>query len=185
VYNNVRDWAETQRSGGAPTEAFERLKSYYLFDSHFCLVRRPNEKGHVGNLVGSARPNFLVPVAVADDMPSLNDVLTRRCREGLNRCARGQTATNAERLAGQLPALLAVPATPFERIDHGYGDQPARAAWSHGRGSAPGANTGPEPHQRRRAPQWETPPRRIIPRPRRSAEGGSGTTEIAPKRPSV
>jgi transposase len=103
-----------RRRGGALTEAFERLKSYYLFDSHFCLVRRPNEKGHVENLVGYARRNFLVPVPVADDFPSLNDILTRRCHEDLARCARGQIATNAERLAGQLPAFLRLPSAPFD-----------------------------------------------------------------------
>jgi transposase len=103
-----------QRRGDALTEAFERLKSYYLFDSHFCLVRRPNEKGHVENLVGYARRDFLVPVPVADDFPSLNDVLTQRYREDLTRRAWGQTATNAERLAGQLPAFLPVLATPFD-----------------------------------------------------------------------
>ncbi|MCL2395945.1 MAG: IS21 family transposase [Acidimicrobiaceae bacterium] len=103
-----------RRRGGTMTEAFERLKSYYLFDSHFCLIRRPNEKGHVENLLGYARRNFLVPVPVADDWLSLNDVLIQRCREDLARCAWGQTATNAERLAGQLPALLPMPAAPFD-----------------------------------------------------------------------
>jgi transposase len=103
-----------RRRGGALTEAFERLKSYYLFDSHFCLVRRPNEKGHVENLVGYARRNFLVPVPATDDFPSLNDILMIRCHEDLTRCARGRSATNAERLAGQLPAFLPVPATPFD-----------------------------------------------------------------------
>jgi transposase len=103
-----------RRRGGAFTEAFERLKSYYLFDSHFCLVRRPNEKGHVENLVGYARRNFLVPVPVADDFPSLDDVLIRRCQEDLARCARGRDATNAERLAGQLPAFLPLPSTPLD-----------------------------------------------------------------------
>src|SRR5512142_2133604 len=48
------------------TDAFLTLKSYHLFESHFCLVRRPNEKGHVETLIGYARRNFLVPV------PALN-----------------------------------------------------------------------------------------------------------------
>src|SRR6516165_1962491 len=34
------------------TDAFLRLQSHHLFEEHFCLVRRPNEKGHVETLVG-------------------------------------------------------------------------------------------------------------------------------------
>jgi transposase len=33
------------------TREFQRLLSHYLFVSHFCLVRRPNEKGHVERLL--------------------------------------------------------------------------------------------------------------------------------------
>jgi hypothetical protein len=40
--------------------------------------------------------------------------LIQRCREDLDRCASGQTATGAERLARQLPAFLPVPAAPFD-----------------------------------------------------------------------
>ena len=47
------------------TDEFLRLESHHLFEHHFCLVRRPNEKGHVETLVGFARRNFLVPVPVA------------------------------------------------------------------------------------------------------------------------
>jgi transposase len=104
----------TDRRGDIITRAFEKLKSHYLFDSHFCLVRRPNEKGHVENLVGYARRNFLVPVPVADDFQSFNDILINRCRDNLARRVRGQTATNAERLDRQLPAFLPLPSTPFD-----------------------------------------------------------------------
>ena len=41
-------------------------------------------------------------------------VLIQRCRDDLTRCARGQAATNAERLERQLPAFLPLPATPFD-----------------------------------------------------------------------
>jgi len=102
------------RRGKVLTEAFERLKSYYLFDPHFCLVRRPNEKGHVENLVGYSRRNFLVPVPVADDFHSLNVMLYRKCHDDLTRRVRGQDATKAERLSRQRPALLPLPATPLD-----------------------------------------------------------------------
>lgn len=44
------------------TREFWRLESHYLFQHHFCLVRRANEKGHVERLLGCARKSFLVPV---------------------------------------------------------------------------------------------------------------------------
>ena len=44
------------------TREFGRLRSYHQFAPHFCLVRRPNEKGHVERLLDYARSNFLVPV---------------------------------------------------------------------------------------------------------------------------
>ena len=50
------------------TSEFLRLKSHYLFESHFCLVRRANEKGHVENLVGYGRRNFLVPIPKVDSL---------------------------------------------------------------------------------------------------------------------
>jgi transposase len=48
------------------TDAFLRLKSHHWFESHFCLVRRPNEEGHVETLIGFARRTFLVPVPVVN-----------------------------------------------------------------------------------------------------------------------
>jgi len=44
------------------TRGFLELQSHYLFDEHFCRVRRPNEKGVVEGTVKYARLNFLVPV---------------------------------------------------------------------------------------------------------------------------
>ena len=50
------------------THGFLQLKSHYLFDHHFCLVRRPNEKGVVEGMVGFARLNFFVPVPQVRDL---------------------------------------------------------------------------------------------------------------------
>src|SRR5262249_50784990 len=76
-YDNMRIAVAklTGRRGDVLTELFLKLKSHYLFDSHFCLVRTPNEKGHVENLVGFARGNFLVPMPVVDTFATLNDQL--------------------------------------------------------------------------------------------------------------
>src|SRR3954466_10517894 len=80
------------------TEAFIRLKSHHLFESHFCLVRRPNEKGHVETLIGFARRKFLVPVpVVSGGFTALNADLQRRCHEDLTRRMWGKPAAKADR----------------------------------------------------------------------------------------
>jgi transposase len=107
------------------TGEFLRLKSHHLFADHFCLVRRPNEKGHVETLVGFARRNFLVPVpAVHDGLEGLNDELQARCLQDLQRRLRGKPATKAELLAEERAALLPLPAETFTaaRVEQPYAD---------------------------------------------------------------
>jgi len=97
------------------TGAFLRLVSHHLFEPHFCLVRRPNEKGHVETLVGYARRNFLVPVPVLHGGPEgLNARLEADCRADLGRRLRGKPATKAELLAEERAALLPLPTEAFE-----------------------------------------------------------------------
>ena len=101
------------------TREFLRLKSYYLFASHFCLVRRPNEKGHVERLVEYARSNFLVPVPAIDSLDQLNAELTARCQRDQERSVRGKSGTVATLLVEDRAAMLPLPARPFEarRVD--------------------------------------------------------------------
>ena len=96
------------------THEFLRLKSHYLFESHFCLVRRPNEKGHVERLVDYARSNFLVPVPVVDSLEQLNEQLTTRCQRDQERSVRGKAGTVATLLADERAKMLSLPARPFE-----------------------------------------------------------------------
>jgi transposase len=96
------------------TDAFLGLQSHHLFEAHFCLVRRPNEKGHVETLVGYARRNFLVPVpAVHGGLEPLNGRLAARCREELGRRLRGKPATKGELLAEERTAFLPTPTEVF------------------------------------------------------------------------
>jgi len=48
------------------TREFLRLKSHYLFDSHFCLSGGRTRRGTSSGLVEYARSNFLVPVPAVD-----------------------------------------------------------------------------------------------------------------------
>lgn len=74
------------------TTEFLRLKSHFLFEDHFCLVRRPNEKGHVERLLDFARRNFLVPVPRVESLETLNDQLIEHCQNDLVRQLRGKPA---------------------------------------------------------------------------------------------
>ncbi len=96
------------------TDEFLRLKSHHLFESHFCRVRRPNEKGHVEVLVGYARRTFLVPVpAIRGGLEPLNADLEARCRADLLRRTWGKPATKADLLEEEQPALLPLPPEAF------------------------------------------------------------------------
>jgi transposase len=109
--------AVAQITGGRDrkvTDAFLRLKSHHLFEDHFCLVRRPNEKGHVETLIGFARRSFLVPVpVVGGGLAPLNADLERRCRQDLARRLWGKPAPKADLLAEERAALLPPPREAF------------------------------------------------------------------------
>ena len=96
------------------TREFLRLQSHYLFAEHFCLVRRPNEKGHVERLVEYARSNFLVPVPIVDSLEELNEQLLIRCRSDLENRSRGKSANKRLLLEEERPSFLTLPARAFE-----------------------------------------------------------------------
>jgi len=88
------------------TQEFLRLKSHFLFEDHFCLVRRPNEKGHVERLLEFARRNFLVPVPRIESLETLNSQLESRCRQDLDRQLRGKPASKEALLAEERQGFL-------------------------------------------------------------------------------
>jgi len=96
------------------TDGFLQLASHYLFDHHFCTVRRGNEKGVVEGTGGYARRNFLVPVPQVADLDALNAYLLECCRSDLQRRLRGQGATKVELLKDDQAAFMPLPAAPFD-----------------------------------------------------------------------
>ena len=100
--------------GREATAEFLRLESHYLFAHHFCRVRRPNEKGHVENLVGYVRRNYLVPVPEVDGLEQLNADLAESCRKDLDRTLRGKTGSKAELLGEERRSLSPLPNHEFE-----------------------------------------------------------------------
>ena len=106
------------------TRNFLRLQSHYLFDCHFCLVRRPNENGQVEGLVGFTRRNFLVPMPRISSLEGLNADLEQQCRDDLQRRLRGQTVIKMVLLEEERATLLPLPKQRFEarRVAGGRAD---------------------------------------------------------------
>jgi transposase len=96
------------------TREFLRLQSHYLFEAHFCLVRRPNEKGHVERLLDFARSHYLVPVPRVDSLEELNATLRPRCEEDLRRQLRGKGQPKGVLLAEERASFLPLPKQPFD-----------------------------------------------------------------------
>jgi transposase len=103
------------------TREFLRLQSHYLFQEHFCLVRRPNEKGHVERLIGFARRNFLVPVPQVESLEALNQHLRGRCLANLTERTRGKPGSKSDLLVEDQAAFRPIPKQRFEarRIEDG------------------------------------------------------------------
>jgi len=97
------------------TAEFKRIISHYLFEPHFCNVRRPNEKGIVEGSVKYSRLNFMVPVPQVKDYDDLNKLLRDCCRSDLNRILRGKRSlTKSQLLAEDRIAAIALPDDKFD-----------------------------------------------------------------------
>jgi len=83
------------------TAEFKRLISHYLYEPHFCNVRRPNEKGIVDGSVKYSRLNFMVPVPQVKDYDELNKLLRDCCQSDLNRTLRGKRSLSKKQLLAE------------------------------------------------------------------------------------
>lgn len=121
------------------TSEFLRLQSHYLFQAHFCLVRRANEKGKVEGLVGFTRRNFLVPVPRVESLEQLNAELAQRCDRDLDRTIRGKTGPKRDLLAEDRQAMLDLPRQAFDarRVTQALANSLSLVAFDSNRYSVP------------------------------------------------
>ena len=71
------------------TARFVAFRSHWQFQSEFCNLAEPHEKGGVESEVGTFRRNHWVPVPQADDLADLNRQLLVACREDEARVVAG------------------------------------------------------------------------------------------------
>lgn len=116
TYDNEKIWVAKVLSahGRKLTDGFLQFQSHYLFEAHFCRVRRANEKGAVESDVRYGRQNFLVPVPQVRELEELNVELVARCREDLAGQSRGKAGRRGERLREDQAMFRPLPAAPFD-----------------------------------------------------------------------
>jgi len=94
------------------TDGFLQLASHFLFEYHFCNVRRANEKGVVEGICKYARSNFLVPVPQVKDYDELNEMLAGMCWRDGERKLRGKVQTKHGLLNEE--CFLPIPSAKFD-----------------------------------------------------------------------
>ena len=123
LYDNPKTIVKSvlKNRGRDLTDGFIALRSHYLFKSHFCNVRRANEKGVVEGVGGYVRRNWLVPVMSFPGIEPLNAYLLSKCKERLSMKAAREDKTIGELLEEERSVFLPLPGVPFEacRVEEG------------------------------------------------------------------
>jgi len=100
----------------AESERFTALRSHYLFDSFFCIPGQQgaHEKGGVEGEIGRFRRRHLVPVPSVASLAELNQRIAAADIIDDGRVITGRPVTVAAAFAAEQPAMLALPAEPFD-----------------------------------------------------------------------
>lgn len=96
------------------TEKFCQLKSHYLFESRFCNVRSPNEKGHVENLVKHCQRKFMTPLPEVSSLEELNAHLMSELERDLGRTRGRSSKSIGELFNEERDYFLPLPVNAFE-----------------------------------------------------------------------
>jgi transposase len=100
----------------AEAERFVALRSHYQFDSFFCIPgpEGAHEKGGVEGEIGRFRRRHLVPVPSVGSLAGLNQLIAAAGIIDDGRVITGRPVTVAAAFAAEQPAMLPLPAEPFD-----------------------------------------------------------------------
>lgn len=95
---------------------YAALASHYVFEPHFCMPARGNEKPDAEGTVKAVQKRFATPVPRAADLDELNTFLRRRCEAERERVVQSLFGPFAikDRLAEDLAAATPLPAHRFD-----------------------------------------------------------------------
>jgi transposase len=95
---------------------YAALASHYVFEPHFCMPARGNEKPDAEGTVKAVQKRFATPVPQAADLDELNKLLRRRCENERERVVQSLSGhfTIKERFAEELAAAAPLPEHRFE-----------------------------------------------------------------------
>jgi transposase len=95
-------------------ERYQALVSHYACTPLFCLVRRPQEKGHVEGRVRHLQRDWATPVPQAHDLAALNAHLHACCLRDRERVQAGQTESIGVRFSRESDKAMSLPEVPFD-----------------------------------------------------------------------
>jgi transposase len=115
AYDNLKAAVQKVLEGHTRQEqtAFVAFRSHYLFESHFCMPGKGNEKGGVEHSVGFGRRNFMVPIPKVASFAELNTLLLAECLQDDERRVDGQPVTIGDAWELERHALLSLPARDY------------------------------------------------------------------------
>ena len=98
------------------SERFIALRTHYGFDSFFCIPGKDgaHEKGGVEGEIGRFRRRHLVPVPAVASLAALNELIAAADIVDDDRVITGRPVTVAAAFAAEQPAMLPLPAEPFD-----------------------------------------------------------------------
>ena len=116
IYDNLKVAVFKVLTGRDRTEQqqFVAFRKHYLFDSRYCMVASPEEKGGVENGVGYYRRNFLTGIPKASDIHALNAMLLGKCKEEADRVQQRRHETIGDAFEKERPNLRTLPRFPFD-----------------------------------------------------------------------
>lgn len=116
AYDNLKVAVQKVLEGHTRQEqqAFIAFRSYYLFESHFCMPGQGHEKGGVEHGVGFGRRNFMVPIPKVASFAELNGLLLAECLQGDARQVEGQPVTIGEAWELERSALRPLPSRDYQ-----------------------------------------------------------------------